>query len=86
MSTSITPRDTREAAAIGAGRRIAAAIAAVAAAAPAILAAIGGLEWIAANLPLLLAGIGSLAAGGVTSYVAVRRMLADSRKPTKEQP
>jgi hypothetical protein len=74
---SITPRDERETSALGAGKRIAAAIGILGAAVPALLAAVGGLDWITANLPLLLTGLGSLAGGGVASYIAVRRMKVD---------
>lgn len=42
----ITPRDQRETAAVGAGKRIIAAIGIVGTAVPALLAAIGGLDWI----------------------------------------
>ena len=73
----ITPRDQRETAAVGAGKRIIAAIGIVGTAVPALLAAFGGLDWISNNLPLLLTGLGSLATGGVASYIAVRRMRAD---------
>ena len=77
MTPEINPRDPRESAALGAGQRIASAIAIIATTAPALLALIGGLDWITANLPLLLAGLGSLATGGIASYVAVRRMAID---------
>ena len=55
----------------------AAAIGIIGAAVPALLAAFGGLDWITANLPLLLTGLGSLTTGGIASYVAVRRMRVD---------
>lgn len=70
----ITPKDQTETAALGAGKRIATAIGIIGAAVPALLAAFGGIDWITANLPLLLTGLGSLASGGVASYIAIRRM------------
>lgn len=73
----ITPRDQQETKALAVGQRIATAIGIIGAAVPALLAAFGGLDWITANLPLLLTGLGSLSAGGVASYVAVRRMRVD---------
>ena len=74
---NITPRDAAETAALSAGARITAAIGIIGTAFTAVLAAIGGLDWITANLPLLLTGLGSLATGGIASYVAVRRMRVD---------
>jgi len=73
----IKPRDAKETAVAGAGTRIVAAIGIIGAMVPALLAAVGGLDWITANLPLLLTGLGSLVTGGVASYVAVRRMRID---------
>jgi|GEM_PF-5180990 len=74
---NIKPRDSKEIAVTGAGTRILAAIGIVGAMVPTLLAAVGGLDWITANLPLLLTGLGSLVTGGVASYVAVRRMRVD---------
>jgi len=76
-TNTITPRDERETAVVSVGRRIAAAIGIVGAAIPALLAAFGGVDWLTANLPLLLTGLGSLATGGVASFIAVRRMVVD---------
>ena len=73
----IKPRDAKETAVAGAGTRIVAAIGIIGAMVPALLAAVGGLDWITANLPLLLTGLGSLVTGGAASYVAVRRMRID---------
>ena len=70
----ITPKDETEQKAISVGKRIATAISIVGAALPALLAAIGGLDFITNNLPLLGTGLGTLAAGGVASYIALRRM------------
>lgn len=70
----ITPQNEQEQKVLGAGQRIAAVIALISAAAPAILAAVGGLDSVTQNLPLLATGIGSLVAGGIASYIAVRRM------------
>jgi len=75
--TTVTPRDDSETATLSAGARIAAAIGILGTAVPALLAAVGGLDWITANLPLLLTGIGSLVSGGIASYIAVRRMRVD---------
>ncbi|MDD2349642.1 MAG: hypothetical protein PHS50_15445 [Kiritimatiellae bacterium] len=76
-NTTITPRDDRETAVVGVGKRIAAAIGIIGTAVPALVAAFGGVDWLTANLPLLLSGIGGIATGGITSYIAVRRMRAD---------
>jgi len=76
-NTNITPRDDRETALTGAGKRIAAAISIVGAAVPALLAAFGGVEWITDHLPLLLSGLAGIASGGIASYIAVRRMRVD---------
>ncbi len=74
---TIKPRDAAETATLSVGARIAAAIGIVGTAVPALLAAVGGLDWITANLPLLLTGLGSLVSGGVASWIAVRRMRID---------
>ena len=74
---TITPRDAAETATLSTGARIAAAIGILGTAVPALLAAVGGLDWITANLPLLLTGLGSLVSGGVASWIAVRRMRVD---------
>ena len=74
---SIKPRDSKEIAVVGAGTRIMVAMGIIGAMVPALLAAVGGLDWITANLTLLLTGLGSLVTGGVASYVAVRRMRID---------
>ena len=74
---NITPRDAAETATLSVGARIAAAIGILGTAVPALLAAVGGLDWITAHLPLLLTGLGSLVSGGIASYVAVRRMSID---------
>ena len=76
-TNTITPRDEQETKALSIGARIATAIGIVGTAVTALLAAAGGLDWITANLPLLLTGLGSLASGGVASYIAVRRMSID---------
>ncbi len=76
-TNTITPRDEQEAKTLSVGARIATAIGIVGTAVSALLAAFGGLDWITAHLPLLLTGLGSLASGGVASYIAVRRMRAD---------
>lgn len=74
---TIKPRDAAETATLSLGARIAAAIGIIGTAVPALLAAVGGLDWITANLPLLLTGLGSLVSGGVASWIAVRRMRVD---------
>lgn len=76
-NTTITPRDDRETAVVGVGKRIAAAIGIIGTAVPALVAAFGGVDWLTANLPLLLSGIGGIATGGIASYIAVRRMRVD---------
>ena len=76
-TNAITPRDDREAAVTSAGKRIAAAIGVIGAAVPALLAAFGGVDWLTANLPLLLSGLAGIASGGIASYIAVRRMRVD---------
>ena len=75
--TNITPRDDRETAVTVAGKRIAAAVGVIGAAVPALLAAFGGVDWLTANLPLLLSGLAGIASGGIASYIAVRRMRVD---------
>ena len=79
---TITPRDAAETATLSTGARIAAAIGIIGTAVPALLAAVGGLDWITANLPLLLTGLGSLVSGGVASWIAVRRMRVDKAAKT----
>jgi hypothetical protein len=74
---TIKPRDAAETATLSTGARIAAAIGIIGTAVPALLAAVGGLDWITAHLPLLLTGLGSLVSGGVASWIAVRRMRVD---------
>jgi len=76
-TNAITPRDDRETALTGGGKRIAAAIGVIGAAVPALLAAFGGVDWLTANLPLLLSGLAGIASGGIASYIAVRRMRVD---------
>ena len=76
---SITPKDDAEAKTLDTGKRITTAIGIAATAASALLAAFGGLEWITNNLPLLATGLGSLTIGGITSYIAVRRMKGDRK-------
>lgn len=71
----ITPTNDQEKKVVGAGQRIAAVIGLISAAAPAIIAAVGGTEAVTNNLGLLSTGLGSLVAGGIASYVAVRRMV-----------
>ena len=76
-TNTITPRDEQEAKTLSVGARIATAIGIVGTAVSALLAAFGGLDWITAHLPLLLTGLGSLASGGIASYIAIRRMSID---------
>jgi hypothetical protein len=76
-NTTITPRDDRETAVVGVGRRIATAIGILITAATTLLAAFGDMQWITDNLPMLGVGLGSLVSGGIASYIAVRRMRAD---------
>jgi hypothetical protein len=76
MST-ITPKDKTEQTATDASKRIATVLAVLATAATATCTALGGLGWIADNVPLLATGLGSLATGGIASYIAIRRMLID---------
>ncbi|HOR97091.1 MAG TPA: hypothetical protein PLZ74_01820 [Kiritimatiellia bacterium] len=76
-TNTITPRDEQEAKTLSVGARIATVIGIVGTAVSALLAAFGGLDWITAHLPLLLTGLGSLASGGIASYIAIRRMSID---------
>ena len=76
-NTTITPRDDRETAALNTGKQIAVAIGIVGGAVTALAAAFPGIEWLGNNIPLLLTGLGGIATGGITSYIAVRRMRAD---------
>lgn len=73
----ITPKDSVETKALGIGQRISAAIGILIAMGSALLAAFGDVKWISDNLPLLGTGVGALATGGLTAYVAVRRMRID---------
>ncbi len=73
----ITPKDQVETKALGYGQRISAAIGIIIAMGTALLAAFGDVKWITDNLPLLGTGVGALATGGLTAYVAVRRMRLD---------
>ncbi|HOQ60071.1 MAG TPA: hypothetical protein PKZ08_05585 [Vicinamibacterales bacterium] len=81
-NTTITPRDDRETAVVGAGRRIATAIGILITAATTLLAAFGDMQWITDNLPMLGVGLGSLVSGGIASYIAVRRMRVDRAAKT----
>ena len=73
----ITPKDAVETKALGIGQRISAAIGIIIAMGSALLAAFGDTKWITDNLPLLGTGVGALVTGGLTSYVAIRRMRVD---------
>lgn len=73
----ITPKDSVETKALGIGQRISAAIGILIAMGSALLAAFGDVKWISDNLPLLGTGVGALVTGGLTSYVALRRMRVD---------
>ncbi len=73
----ITPKDQVETKALGIGQRISVALGIVVAMGSALLAAFGDMKWITDNLPLLATGLGGLATGGVTAFVAVRRMRLD---------
>ena len=75
----ITPKDATEQKAVSVGKRITTAIGIIATAGAALCAAVGGLEWISDNLPLLATNLGLLAAGGIGSYIAVRRMNTDRK-------
>lgn len=74
----ITAKDARETKALGLGQRISIAIGIVGTTLPALLAAFGGLDYIAEHLPLLITGLGSLIGGGFTAYVAIHRMRVDA--------
>jgi len=76
-TNTITPRDGQETAALNTGKQIAAAIGIIGTALTALAGIVNGLEWLGDNLPLLLTGLGGIATGGITSYIAVRRMRAD---------
>ena len=73
----LTPKDTTETKALGLGQRISVALGIVIAALGTLLGAVGGLDWITAHLSLLGTGLGALVTGGITSYVAIRRMRVD---------
>lgn len=83
---NITPRDQTEQRALGTATRITAAIALTGTAIPAILAAIGGLTYIADHLPLLISGLTGLISGGLASYIAVRRISISRRASTDVAP
>lgn len=74
---TITARDSRETSALAIGKRITVALGIVIATVSSLIGALGGLDWITANLPLLGTGLGSLVSGGIVAYVAVRRMRLD---------
>lgn len=76
----ITPRDATETKTLGHGQRISIAIGMLATLIPAVLTAVGGLDFITAHLPLLLTGVGTFVSGGITAYVAIRRMRIDAGK------
>lgn len=76
----ITPKDAVETKALGFGRRISIVIGILTAMVPTVLAAIGGLDWITANLPLLCGSMGGIVTGGVGAFVAIRRMRIDAQK------
>ena len=73
----IQARDAREAAAIWIAGRITVALGIVGTALVTLATVIGGMEWLADNIPLLITGLTALATGGFTSWVAVRRMKMD---------
>ena len=73
----ITPKDSVETKALGIGQRISVALGIVIAAMTTLLTALGGMAWITDNLALLGTGAASLVTGGITAYVAVRRMRID---------
>jgi hypothetical protein len=73
----ITPKDSVETKALNIGQRISTAIGIIIAMGSALLAAFGDVKWMSDNLPLLGTGVGALATGGLTAYVAVRRMRID---------
>ena len=74
---NITPKDSVETTALGIGKRITVAIGIVITAVSSLLCSVGGLDWITDNLTLFGTGVGALVTGGLTSYVAVRRMRID---------
>ncbi len=76
----ITPKDSVETKALGHGQRISIAIGILTTMLPAVMAAIGGLDWITANLPLLLGSMGGIVTGGVGAFIAIRRMRIDAAK------
>ena len=76
----ITPRDETEKKALGHGARIAGVIGIIGTLVPTLLAAVGGLDFITAHLPMLLTGLGSLVTGGLASWLAIRRMRIDAGK------
>ena len=73
----IKPKDNHEAQAVNVGGRITAGIGIIGTAGVALAGAVGGMAWLADNLPLLGTGLTSLAVGGITSYIALRRMKID---------
>lgn len=79
----ITPKDQAETKALGYGQRISVAIGIIVAMGSGLLAAFGDVKWISDNLPLLGTGVGALVTGGLTSYIAVRRMRIDRNTVTK---
>ena len=79
MGRIIEPRDAVEAETVGLAGRITAGIGIVGTAAVALASAVGGMAWLADNIPLLVTGLTALATGGFTSWVAVRRMRMDKR-------
>ena len=84
MGGIIEPRDKREEEAVGLAGRITAGIGIVGTAAVALASAVGGMAWLADNIPLLVTGLTALATGGFTSWVAVRRMRMDKRGMTEK--
>ena len=74
---NIASRDATETRTVNIGQRITVAIGIVIASATSLLAAVGGLEWILDNLALLGTGLGALVTGGLTAFIAVRRMRVD---------
>jgi len=73
----IQARDAHEAAAVGLAGRITVGIGVVGTAAVTLATALGGMAWLADNIPLLVTGVTALVTGGFTSWVAVRRMKMD---------
>lgn len=72
-----TPQNQTEKKAASIGSKIAASAGIISAAGVAICALIGGLKWIADNLPMLIGGITTVIGGAVTIYVAISRMRRD---------